>query len=83
MINNKVAPDDYERLRKCFFRFCSAYELTIEEAMSVLSHMGKDLVTIQLCSGQVKDQCGSFDSNGENKEKPACQWDKPGKINPI
>jgi hypothetical protein len=43
MFNNKVAPDDYQSLRECFFYFASANELTINEAGDVLERGDNDV----------------------------------------
>lgn len=69
MFNNKVAPDNYQSLRECFFDFASANELTINEAGDVLERLAEDLQN-QVCSGKYglsEGRCGKTDN-----KKPAC-----------
>jgi hypothetical protein len=64
MFNNKVAPDDYQSLRECFFNFASANELTINEAGDVLERLAEDLQN-QVCSGKYglsEGCCGETDN---------------------
>lgn len=74
MFNNKVAPDDYQSLRECFFNFASANELTINEAGDVLERLAEDLQN-QVCSGKYGLSEGCYGET-DNK-KPACQFGKP------
>lgn len=51
MFNFKVAPEDYQRMRQCFFDFCWVNQLTIKEAKDVLGRLQEDLQN-QVCSAQ-------------------------------
>lgn len=50
MFNNKVAPDQYQKLRQTFFDFCSSNGLTINEASDVINLIECDMRD-QVCSG--------------------------------